>query len=51
MLASRLGLSSQTVTMHESFLVRAGLVLRTEQGRSLSPEGIDYVRAADERPF
>ena len=43
-LASRLGLSAKTVTMHESFLVRSGLVVRTEEGRALTPEGIEYVR-------
>ena len=43
-LASRLGLTSKTVVMHESFLVRSGLVVRTEQGRALAPEGIEYVR-------
>jgi Holliday junction DNA helicase RuvB len=43
-LASRLGLTSRTVVMHESFLVRSGLVARAEQGRALTPEGIEYVR-------
>ena len=43
-LASRLGLTSRTVVMHESFLVRVGLVVRSEQGRALTPEGIEYVR-------
>lgn len=43
-LGSRLGLMSRTVVMHESFLVRVGLVARTEQGRMLTPEGIEYVR-------
>jgi Holliday junction DNA helicase RuvB len=46
-LASRLGLCSRTVTMHESFLVRSGLVQRTEQGRALTPEGIEYLRSAE----
>lgn len=43
-LASRLALTSRTVVMHESYLVRVGLVARTEQGRALTPEGIEYVR-------
>ena len=35
---------SKTVTMHESYLVRTGLVVRTEQGRALTPEGVEYLR-------
>jgi Holliday junction resolvasome RuvABC ATP-dependent DNA helicase subunit len=46
-LASRLGLCSRTVTMHEGFLVRSGLVLRTEQGRALTTEGIEYLRSQE----
>lgn len=46
-LASRLGLTSRTVTMHETFLVRSGLVMRTEHGRTLTAEGIEYVREGD----
>lgn len=44
-LASRLALCSKTVTMHESFLIRSGLAVRTELGRTLTPEGIEYVRS------
>jgi Holliday junction DNA helicase RuvB len=43
-LASRLGLSSATVAMHEGYLVRRNLILRTEQGRTLTPDGIECVR-------
>jgi len=43
-LASRLGLSSQTVAMHESYLVRRNLIMRTDQGRLLTPDGIECVR-------
>ncbi|MGC4033269.1 MAG: Holliday junction DNA helicase RuvB C-terminal domain-containing protein [Tepidisphaeraceae bacterium] len=43
-LAARLGLSSRTVVMHEGFLIRAGLVMRTEHGRVITAEGIEYVR-------
>ena len=43
-LASRLGLASKTIVMHESFLVRVGLILRTDEGRTLAPDGIDYIR-------
>jgi Holliday junction DNA helicase RuvB len=43
-LASRLGVSANTVTMHESFLVRIGLIARSDEGRVLTPEGIEYVR-------
>jgi Holliday junction DNA helicase RuvB len=49
LLASRVGLTSKTVVMYESFLVRVGLVSRTEQGRTLTPEGIEYVRGASPR--
>jgi Holliday junction DNA helicase RuvB len=44
-LASRLGICSKTATMYETFLVRSGLILRTEQGRALTPDGIEYVRS------
>ena len=43
-LASRLGLASKTIVMHEGFLVRVGLILRTDEGRTLTPEGIEYIR-------
>ena len=46
-LASRLGLSAKTVVMHESYLVRVGFVVRTEQGRALTAEGIEYVRRGE----
>jgi Holliday junction DNA helicase RuvB len=48
-LASRLGLTSKTVVMYESFLVRSGLVVRSEHGRALTPEGIEYVRGVSAR--
>jgi Holliday junction DNA helicase RuvB len=48
-LASRVGLTSKTVVMYESFLVRVGLIVRTEQGRALTPEGIEYVREESPR--
>jgi Holliday junction DNA helicase RuvB len=43
-LASRLGLAPATVAMHESYLVRRNLIMRTEQGRTLTPDGIECVR-------
>lgn len=46
-LAARLGLTSKTIVMHESFLVRSGLVMRTEQGRVITAEGIEYVREGE----
>lgn len=46
-LASRLGLTSRTIAMHESFLVRTGLVIRTDDGRMLTPEGIEYIRQSN----
>src|SRR5690606_34123820 len=46
-LASRLALNSRTIAMHESYLVRCGLIERTEHGRALTPEGIEYIRAAE----
>jgi Holliday junction DNA helicase RuvB len=43
-IASRLGRSPATVADAEGFLLRCGLILRTEQGRSITAEGIEYVR-------
>ena len=43
-LASRLGRSPATVADAEGYLLRCGLMLRTEQGRLISPEGIEYLR-------
>ena len=43
-LASRLGRGSATVADAEGFLLRCGLIVRTEQGRSITAEGIEYLR-------
>lgn len=43
-IASRLGRSSATVADAEGFLLRCGLILRSEQGRMITPEGIEYLR-------
>ncbi len=43
-IASRLGRSSATVADAEGFLLRSGLIVRTEQGRIITPEGIEYLR-------
>lgn len=43
-IASRLGRSPATVADAEGFLLRCGLILRTEQGRIITPEGIEYMR-------
>lgn len=43
-LASRLGRSPATVADAEGYLLRCGLLLRTEQGRVITPEGIEYLR-------
>jgi Holliday junction DNA helicase RuvB len=43
-LASRLGRGSATVADAEGFLLRSGLMLRTERGRQITPEGIEYLR-------
>ena len=43
-LASRLGRSPATVADAEGYLLRCGLMLRTEQGRVITPEGIEYLR-------
>jgi Holliday junction DNA helicase RuvB len=43
-IASRLGRSPATVADAEGFLLRSGLILRCEQGRTITPEGIEYLR-------
>ena len=43
-LASRLGRSSRTVADAENYPIRCGLLLRTEQGRLITPEGSEYLR-------
>lgn len=43
-LASRLGRSPATVADAEGYLLRCGLMLRTDQGRVITPEGIEYLR-------
>lgn len=44
-IAARLGLPMQTVsTVIEEYLIRQGLVLRTEDGRQLSPKGLRHVK-------
>ena len=43
-LASRLGRGPATIADAEGFLLRCGLIVRTEQGRSITAEGIEYLR-------
>lgn len=46
-LATRLGLPSKTISsVIERFLVREGLVMRTDTGRILTEKGHDYVRSS-----
>jgi Holliday junction DNA helicase RuvB len=45
-IAARLGLPPATITrVVESFLLRDGLILRTDAGRELTPRGRDHLRA------
>jgi Holliday junction DNA helicase RuvB len=49
-LSTRLGLPNQTIQkLVETFLIRDGLIAKSEQGRELTHAGLDHVRATTNR--
>ena len=43
-LASRIGLPTRTITLYENYLIREGLLERTQEGRQITQKGLDHLQ-------